>query len=483
MITVVRERAHAASTENNTKSTAVPNQFIRCCPGAPDQYVAVYLLGLMYCSANEDIDFGLFCARLDMGEEDVIEAFEYWQKKGFARIVNAEKIRFEFGVFTADETEDLYTEREFNQKLQAVFGSRELSPYDYLKIYDYTDTFLLPKNVVLVLAEYCVLMKGRRVSISYMDKVAKSWAEEEHIDTEEKAKEKISSYKTLSSGVPRVLTQLGISGRAPTKDECALFEKWTDSWGFTLEAILTACAHTTAAREPSMKYLDRILERLKTQGHTTSRKIVESKQSGDILLNNLQELMRTVGETSLKPSYEYESLYAKWTDVYSFQQNMLLLAAKVSGSRGKAAFLRLDDILTEWYNNRISTVSAAKNFIAERQALDQKISSVFKAAGISKMPTDAHRKTYARWNDSWSLSHDAILLAAEVSSLSDNPYRYLNTILTNWHAAGVKSLQDAQRETQKHAPRLGTKNERAAYERPVKNYDHLAVDPYADEGV
>ncbi|MDD5017321.1 MAG: DnaD domain protein [Eubacteriales bacterium] len=469
--------------KNNSKSTAVPNRFIECSLTAPEKYTASYLLGLMYASTNQDIDFDMFCARLDMSEDDVIGAFEYWQKRGFAHIVNTDKLCFEFGVFSGEKPEDdLYTEREFNQKLQNIFGSRQLSPHEYIKIYDYTDMFHLPKKVVLALAEYCVLMKGRRVGISYMDKVAQSWAELEYIDTEEKAREKIAHFKTASSGVLRVLKQLGISGRGPTKDEAVLFDKWTGLWGFTLEAVLTACAHTTAAREPSMKYLDRILERLKADGDTTSRKISEKKSQSDSFSKNIKELMHIIGEPSLKPSYEYESLYQKWTSVYGFDMDMLIMAARLSGSRGKKPFPYLDDILTDWYNNRVLTAADARAYIALRQTMDKRITAVFETAGIAKKVTDAHRKTYARWNTECGISHDAILLAAEISSLSENPYRYLNTILSNWHDAGVKTLADAQRETKKYSVKQNTASRRASYERPIENYDHLAIDFFKDEG-
>ena len=468
--------------KNNSKSTAVPNRFIECSLNAPEKFTAPYLLGLMYASSNQDIVFDMFCARLGMSEEDVIDAFEYWQKKGFARIVNSDKLCFEFGVFTDEPHEDdLYTEREFNQKLQSIFGSRQLSPHEYIKVYDYTDMFGLPKKVVLALAEYCVLMKGKRVSVAYMDKVAKSWAELEHIDTEQKAREKIALYKSASSGVMRVLKQLGITGRAPSKDEAALFEKWITTWGFTLEAIVTACAHTTAAREPSMKYLDRVLERLYTDGDTTSRKISEKKDRFDSTAKNIKELMHIIGEPSLKPSFESESLYQKWTSVYGYDMDTLTLAAKLPSTRGKKTLPYLDAILTDWYNNRIQTPEDAKAYITRRQAMDKRITDVFETAGIARKITETHRKTYARWASECGISHDAILLAAEISSLSENPLRYLNTILSNWHDAGVKTLSDAQNETKKYTAGK-THQSNDGFERPTENYDHLAIDPFAGEG-
>lgn len=467
--------------KNDSKSTAVPNRFIECCLKAPEKYTESYLLTLMYASNNKETSFELLCARLGMNQQEIMNAFEYWQDKGLARIVNTDNcIGFELGDFSKPD-EDLYTEREFNQKLQIIFGSRQLSPHEYLKIYDYTDMFGLPKPVVLLLAEYCVLLRGRRVSIAYIDKVARSWAEEEVIDTEEKANEKIASFKSASSGIARVLKQLGITRREATQDEEDLYYKWTNDWGFTLEAILTACSHTTAAREPSMKYLDKILERLRAQGSTTSRSITENKLSGERSSKNIQELMRIVGEVSLKPSLEYENLYHKWTSIYGFDMDILTFAARLSGAKGKKPLPYIDAILTDWYNKRILTAEDAKTYVSERSALDELVEAVFKAAGISRGIADIHRKAYTKWSDEWGQSHDAILLAAEISSLSENPYRYLNTILTNWHNAGVKTLKDAQQETKKYTVKNETP-ERSAFERPIGNYDHLAIDPFADEG-
>lgn len=467
--------------KNNARSTSVPNRFIECCSGAPDKYAAAYLLGLMYASNHQAMDRDIFCARLGLPWEEVLIAFEYWQKKGFARIVNGAEFCFEFGEFVCEPAgEELYTEREFNQRLQELFGSRQLSPHEYLKIYDYTDIFRLPKKVVLCLAQYCIALKGKRVSVAYMDKVAQSWAEEEHIDTEQKAQEKVNSLKEASSGVLRVLSQLGITGRGPTQDETALYAKWTHEWGFTLEAVLTACAHTTAAREPSMKYLDRILERLHDDGDLSSRQIAEKKQKTESASKDIQELLRIIGETG-KPTFEHESLYRKWTSVFGYGMDMLSAAARLLAARGKLPFVYIDDILTEWYNNRIHTPDEAQRAITAQKALDGRILAMLSAAGIARAVTDSHRKVYLKWSEEWGLSHDAILLAAEISSLSENPYRYLSAILTGWHGAGVRTLADAQRETKKHSV-SNTQVKTGYFDRPTENYDHLAVDPFADEG-
>jgi len=468
--------------KNNMNTTAVPNGLIKAAPGAPGGYIDAYLYTLMQAQQNQMCDLGQLCARLDMRENELMDAFEYWQKKGYVRIHNKQDFSIEFGEFTTHTAEDdVYTERDFNQKLQTIFGSRILSPHDLIKIYDYTDVYRLPKPMVLVLAEYCVLLKGPRVPVSYMDKVADSWAQT-GVDTAEKARGEIDAHKAKVSGLLHVLKRLGIS-RTATRDEAALFEKWTSGWGFTLDAIITACAATTSSREPSMKYLDRILYRLHSEGETTSRRISETAKDKDQENADIGQLLHMLGYTSLKPTFDNISLYQKWTTVYGYDMRIIEAAAKVASRGGKAAFSELDDILTDWYNHQIKSPGQAEEAASAQRSVDSRILAMFKEAGIPRRYVlPAHRKTYQKWREEWGICEDAILLAAEISSTRDNPFAYLSTILTRWHEAGVKTLRDAQSAFQQRFSGAPADAKSEINERTTGNYDHLAVDLFADEG-
>lgn len=230
-----------------------------------------------------------------------------------------------------------------------------------------------------------------------------------------------------------------------------------------------------------MKYLDRILERLHDDGDLSSRQIAQKKTQTENAAKDIQELQRIIGETAGgKPTFEYESLYRKWTGVFGFNMDMLSAAARLLSSRGRLPFVYLDEILTDWYNNRITSPGEAERLIAEQRTLDGRIAAVLAAAGMPRAVTEAHRKAYRKWNEEWGISHDAMLLAAEISSLSENPYRYLSAILSGWHNAGVKTLADAQRETKKRSVERLPATKTGYFDRPTENYDHLALDPFAD---
>ena len=161
---------------------------------------------------------------------------------------------------------------------------------------------------------------------------------------------------------------------------------------------------------------------------------------------------------------------------------VLTAAARFAGAQGRASLRMLDTVLTDWYNQKITNEREAAAYIKSQQALDDDITAVFKEAGIERQRIlPAHRKTFRRWLEEWHLSKDAILLAAEISSTRDHPYQYLGALLSGWHDAGVKTLADAQRQWQRGFKKPSAKNG-GANERPTENYDHLAVDLFADEG-
>lgn len=164
-----------------------------------------------------------------------------------------------------------YPDREFNETLQALFSDRELSYSDYKVFYEILEVYGLSRPVILLLAEYCINTnrKGNRVSVSYIRQVAKAWAQE-GIDTIEHAQMHMAALAETAGGAREVLRLLKIN-RPATDSEQELYQKWEKEWGFSFAAIKAACAATTSARYPSMKYLDGILKNMRQGGHCHSR--------------------------------------------------------------------------------------------------------------------------------------------------------------------------------------------------------------------
>ena len=161
--------------------------------------------------------------------------------------------------------------KDFNQNLQMVFGTRLLTPQEYIKIYDWIEVLNLPKEVILMMIQFYISKKGPNLSINYLDKVAIQWAKD-GINTLQKAEEYIQASESCYKDTVAVLKYLGIH-RAPSKVELELYKKWRDLWGFSLNSILQACRETTKVQSPNFAYLDKVLENMHSQGLKSPSKL------------------------------------------------------------------------------------------------------------------------------------------------------------------------------------------------------------------
>ena len=62
--------------------TGVENMFINeYMPMAPGEYVKVYLFALMYADIGEEMSNRMIAKQLDIQEEDVLKAWNYWEHR------------------------------------------------------------------------------------------------------------------------------------------------------------------------------------------------------------------------------------------------------------------------------------------------------------------------------------------------------------------------------------------------------------------
>jgi DnaD/phage-associated family protein len=452
--------------------TLVPNSFILgYMKNAPGAHVKVYLYGLYFLNCGSHADISEFCCQLDMSYNEVVEAFEYWQQRGLVKIINGKECRFEYQKPMPSDSSILYTEQEYNITLQKLFGMRVLGATDYQRVYDYTDQFGLSKDVVLMLLEYCIKIKGPSISFSYIDKVAKTWADS-GVSSVAAASAVIAKYEAGISDAAKALGYLGIH-RSPTPDEMQLMHKWTKEWGFTLDAIKTACVKTTGSRSPSMKYLDTILKSLHEKGLTTSRTIHTEGRENQQLSDKVKEVLRTIGFSDLTVSPEHIAYYNKWANV--FPHDTLLLAAKQMVKYSTKSMEYFDKILENWQSSNLLSMEDIASSMENNAALQAKIQALFKLAGIKKRATEADRKKYLQWTKEWGFTEDVLRLACETSSVSENPYRYLDKLLSIWHEKNIKTAAQASRAVMSKASAAPAKKNNAEslkyIQRDIKDED------------
>ena len=441
--------------------TPVENLFIQeFMLKAPGDFIKVYLYGLKQCYYPEYAENSLesFARALELDQEVVVNAFHYWERQGILKILENTEGKFAVQYFNIKDIlynknlnaeNTLYKYRDFNQNLQLIFDKRLLTPQEYLKIYDWLEVLQLPKEVVLMMIRFYISKKGPNISINYLDKIAQQWARD-GINTLQKAEEYIESCESCYQDTAAVLKYLGIH-RAPTKAELELYKKWRDIWGFSLNAILQACRETTKTSSPSLGYLDKILENFNRLGLKTSQQISQYLENRETIISKIKKVLFELGYKDTTPTPEYQAFYMKWTTQWQLQHEVILIACKQCVRKKlDTSFETVDAVLKRWVEKGLRTKEDIKEYLRIKQKLNEQIQAVLERLGEERPVTSADRKLFLKWTEEWKLPYELILQAAEYSVTAENKISFMNKILYSWHSNGIKTVEEAITDHERH---------------------------------
>ncbi len=451
-------------------SIAVPVSFIKkyMC-NAPQGYANVYLYGLCIAQLGEQTDDFALEEELHLSTGEILSALRYWESKNLVSSKTTGKTTtYEFlttekpleeGAKPTKKNINMYEYKDYNNLLSTLLN-RSLSPSDLTAVYDFTEIYNLPQDVVIALIEYCVEQKGQRVGVAYLNTVAIAWAEE-NINTIEKAQNKIEEYRAVFGGAAKLMRIMGIYGKNPGKTERDLYNKWTQVWGFSHESIEFAMKDKEFTKEQPFKYLDAILRNLFEQGITTSRKINEYNNTYKTRINNIKEILTTLEYSTVNNIQpKYEKFYAKWLSE-GYSHEIVLLACAQSVKTGSKKFETVDSILEEWHTLGISKGEDIKEYLKKQNTMDRKIKQVYDCAGVKRSILDGDRNSYIKYTEEYNMSHEVLMYAAEISSIADKPLSYMHKVLDSWSKNKVTTLDSAKKQNMSNIFSDIKKNQRA----------------------
>ena len=279
-------------------ATPVPDEFIlHYLPSASGTYVKVYLY-VFYHYFRAVPGFSLTDAADALGlmEADVMEALQYWDKKGLLRLQRTpEACRIQF--FPAPAPDPSSKTRKAPPEAEAakvvrverkpVYSPEELSLYqkspqirqlfaaaqkflggnisfpNLSLLYSFYDYYRLPVDVIEYLMEYCT--QSGNTNLRYMEKIVQDWADKD-VRTLEAAQKQIQYFKEQYP----VMKALGLSGRRPSETEQQYINRWLHEYQSAPELITEAASRTLKKTgKASFPYMDGILKnwhenRLKT---------------------------------------------------------------------------------------------------------------------------------------------------------------------------------------------------------------------------
>lgn len=135
--------------------------------------------------------------------------------------------------------------------LARPIGRRELEDINRW----YTEYNFTPETIILLLEE---CYNNGKKNILYLNQVAKNWYDK-GIKTAIEAETEIRTSKTKYSLYNEIAKYLSLQ-RLLTVPEMEIVDKWQNEWNFSKEIIFKACDLSVSARQPTLKYIEKILE-------------------------------------------------------------------------------------------------------------------------------------------------------------------------------------------------------------------------------
>lgn len=401
---------------------------------------------------------------LRMEEEDVYAAFAYWESRDLVCRISDQPayafkpLRGQGGAAAALDRE-MYANRDFNNGLRKLFGDMFIGDHELRKAGDWLSILKYEPAAALRLVEYGI--KTSRVKspkppsvFKRMDKVAEAWSAR-GIHTLEDVERAIAEESGAAPVAREVLKKLGIA-RQPSDPELHTVDKWLKDWGYTQEQILAACDDTVSARNPTVKYLDSILETRRAENPETYRELVEV----------LRELNPRFAQPSPDQLARYEQLRARWNS-----PEMIRLAAVQCHRANKYHFDDLEWRLNTWQEDGVSTPEAADEWMRQMSLLRTELRRVYRQAGIGdKRPSDGDILAYRGWKSTYPEA--LIQYAAECSRNAVSPAGYMDKLLTAWADEGIVTVD---------AARTSRETRRAGADRPANPALDYSQREYRDE--
>lgn len=463
-----------ADEDSMFASTPVQNLFIQeFMLQAPGDYVKVYLYGLMQSlyPATAENSLKKFASSLNMAEDAVLRAFQYWQSRGLLRKEENDEA-YEFldlrsslsqGPLALHEN-NLYTHGELSNLIAAAAPNHVFTQKEFSLLFDLKEIDGFEDEAIVSLVEYTVEHYKNKFPLYRLEGVAREWKEKE-LKTGERANEYRLGTMLQRSPAKKLLAAIGISFRNPTLEEHRLYLKWTEEWRFSPDAINEALKQMTGISNPNFKYLDKILTTLRERGLLSVNKIKSSADIKSIEDISIQKCLYRLGIPGMVTDSQ-RAAYKRWRNDYHLSEKTILAACDEVKLMGLGTFKDLESQLQSYAKK--SPLLTEKQ-IAETSALDDKVRQIYRQSGSSGNPTPKHREMLEEWLKIYPMP--IILEAAGRSSNVADPMSYTGGILRNWQKQGVETLEEAKNaKASTHKNKTGDKISSVHYQ-GERDYD------------
>ncbi|MCH5316313.1 MAG: DnaD domain protein [Eubacterium sp.] len=237
---------------------------------------------------------------LSIDEESVVDIMEFWCDEGILAVDGKEaksspiiEKEAEKKPKTAKKSapprlsrEDITKQLGSNKALKQLINQaqlvlcRPLAIGEIETIINMVNYYGLTAEVVLMIFEYfrAETQRGFKLSFSYIDSMARNWAEE-GIETVEDAESKLKKIEQGNRHWSEVAAIAGIKRKCPTDKQRETVSSWFESFDISMITLAADIMNRTENVTPSVNYMDKILKKWKKLDILTTEKAIEYQNS------------------------------------------------------------------------------------------------------------------------------------------------------------------------------------------------------------
>ncbi|MBE5745133.1 MAG: hypothetical protein E7355_03245 [Clostridiales bacterium] len=432
------------SKDNDGNSfVTLENKFItKYLPEADGFAVKVYLYGLYLCkNGNDDFSLNAMAEVLKTSPDKIVEAFDFWEDYDLVDIISKSPFTVQYlPVKSAlGRPKKVHYEQyaDFNKELQRKLQTvgKFVSAGDYRKYMRFLEENPIQPQALLLIVEYCINKQGETISPSYIFNKAKKLLKN-GCSTYEQVEKELSSFNANEGALVAVFAALGGYQKQPDEGDYSLYRKWTETLGFSKDAVLAAAKH---CKKGNATALDFLLEDLYEKGKTDAAALENYLVERETLSNWTFRIARKLGVKVSNPDTYIDEYVEKWF-TYGYEDASLLDVALYCLKTDRGSFDCMHTVVEKLFAAGIVAQEDVKAFLKERTnewKLFEKIREICGNVRKSTMNVSMIRT----WKD-WTFNDEMILAAATRSAGSANPIPYMNKILAEWKKENIFSIKD-----------------------------------------
>ncbi len=202
--------------------------------------------------------------------------------------------------------------------------------------------------------------------------------------------------------------------------------------------VLCSTVEVKAQLEPEKKKKAVRSAVVKPGRDEVARRGLEDPEVAFILREAEQKLGRILRQS--------ESSTLVWLhDDMGLSASLILMIVAFAVTEGKANIGFIERTAVEWANDGVSDITEAEQRLVVMRRRKSAWHLVETAMGIEhRSPTKAELETADTWVNEWNYGHDIIREAYEVciNTTSKFSMPYIKKVISEWHKAGVKTVED-----------------------------------------